>query len=176
METNFNLSFQANVPASLKNTLRNEALDKGPQILKHLNKKIRTVEKWGDKNSVLGLAFDMSKNTRTLSLDNKNLSGMYGSCLPESKKGILSAFMRLKKKDVLNAEKEISELVKNNQIDLVVKALKNPNLMEKIAGKQKPSVAELITIVEKMPESKVCDLRFGLDEFKSDDKILNFNI
>lgn len=176
MEINSNISFQANIPARLRHTLRNEALDKGPQILQHLNNKIKIVEKWGNKQSTLVIANDLTGNKQVLALDNKSISTLYGTCFAESKKGLLSSFMKLKKKDISKAEKEISNLVKNNQEDLISKALSSSGLMKKITGNENSSAVELRKIVSEMPESKICDLRFGLDEFKPNDEILDFII
>lgn len=175
MEINSNLSFQARIPSPLKKTLQNEALEKGPNVLKHLNKKIRKVETLGDKNSVLDIAYDFANNKKSLYLDNKSISTLYGGSLPESKKGLLSSFMKLKKRDIYKAENEISDLVESNKNDLILKAFKNPELMKKITGHKHAFYPELRAAIDQLPEARVCDLRFGLDDYKSGDKILDFS-
>ncbi len=167
ISSNSNLAFQARIPLQVKQILKGEASEYGSKVTRHLNNKIRQVESWGDKNSELVAAYDLDAGNISLGLNNKIISQLYGSNLPESKKGILSSFMKLKKRDIHNAESELKQIVKNNQQDLINKALKNKTLMKKITGNENSSLSELKALVSEMPEQKVCDLRFGLDEHKS---------
>ena len=60
--------------------------------------------------------------------------------------------------------------------DMAEKAMKNKNLMIKIAGEENPTATKFFEAVDKLSEEEIVNLRFNLDEPSkfSDGPILNF--
>ena len=104
-----NLSFQARVPKKLKNALKNEALNYDIKVFKNLRRKIETVDTWGRKDSTI----DFTKSG--LSLSNQSIAPNCSMPLPQRKKGFLSTFMTLKKRDIFGAEYDLERKAYRNQ-------------------------------------------------------------
>ena len=87
-----------------------------------------------------------------------------GGSLPMTEdNSLLTSFLNLRKKDILNAEQELAERVMNNKLELIHKAIQDKSLVERITGKINPTDEEFAMAVDKISEEQVTNLRFNLD-------------
>lgn len=160
-----NTNFQARVPEGLARALKTEAVESGSVALQGLMTQLSKVEQWGGRNSELTLYLDLNAEKSVLGMFNQSLSKMYGGSLPQSKSGsLMDTFMSLSKKDILDAEADIANEVQIARNALLLKAIGNPQLKLKIAGRADIDNSQLNAYISKLPEEKVADLRFNLDK------------
>lgn len=155
--------FGMKISKELETRVLTMAVEKGSDFLGNVKSQIANLRKWGNPFSEMSEAFDFNAMTTYLGLDNKNISKMYGVDLP-NKSNLLDTIMSLTEKDIIKSEQELRNIVTENKLDLVNKALKDKELMQKVAGKVNPSDEELAAAVDRLPEEKMVDLRFGLDK------------
>ena len=167
MEIRNNISqpaFQANVDIHLASELRKDAARISTSLLERFDNQLSLVSKWGDKASEISESIDFSTGAGRLVLNNENLSSSYGGRLPMAEdNSLLTSFLNLRKKDILNAEQELAERVMNNKLELIHKAIQDKSLVERITGKINPTDEEFAMAVDKMSEEQVTNLRFNLD-------------
>lgn len=169
--------FTAKIPAQTEKKILTEAVEFGSDALNAVKAQLGNIKKWGKTDSVLTESFDLNAGKTILGIDNQSISKMYGASLPH-KKSLFDTVMSLKEKDIVNAEEDLQNIVKNNRMDLFSKAIKNQKLMNKITGKSNSTNDELTSAINKLSEERVTDLRFGLDEpskYPLNDDIIHFD-
>ncbi|MBO6088559.1 hypothetical protein J6P92_09500 [bacterium] len=167
-------TFKAHVESDLAKELITKAKEISPATLEMVKNQIKFVETWGHETSVISTSIDTVESTNGLSLFNSELSSSYGERLPQYGT-LLSSFLNLRKSHILKAEKKIEETVFNNKLDLVVKALENDTLAERITGKVKPCDEELAAAIDRLSEEEITNFRFGLDRKPAETaKLLDF--
>ena len=170
--------FQARVPQDIQNTVLREAVDLGTEGLKRAKAQIAKVQSWGRPDSTLDLTFDSTRNRLMLGMNNFAISKNYGAALGKDTDNFVDAFMDLTEKDIQKAEKKIADEVEICKNDLINKAKSSGSLSKKITGTENPTENQLRAAVDKLPEDKMIELRFNLDDPSkfSQGPILNFKI
>lgn len=172
-----NLAFQARLSPQLKSTLKTYASQKGEKTQKMLRDKMSQVATWGRKDSEIVSAIDIDGSSDTikesLALFNHSISKQSGGSLPQLKKdgdvkSLFKNLMNLTEADIVKAEDEIANTVNENKVELLLKAFKNSELMQKITGKFNSQPEDAWQNLGKMSEEKITALRFGLDSKTSD--------
>lgn len=113
IRNNSNLSFQARIPKEVKNQILDTALDYGTKSIKNAKRQIRNIENWGSPDYVLGKRNFRSKDCFVLSKEGS------GTFLPKRKNSLFGSFMSIRKSDILDAEKEISNPVSPLDISML---------------------------------------------------------
>ncbi len=169
-------TFCARVPQNIQNAVLRQAVEGGTESLNRAKAQIAKVQNWGKPTTVLETAFDMESGNSHLGINNFTISKMYGAGFKNQKGSLLDTFMSLSEKDILKAEGQIKAEVEHSKRDLAEKAMKNKNLMIKIAGEENPTATKFFEAVDKLSEEEIVNLRFNLDEPSkfSDGPILNF--
>lgn len=158
-----NPAFGLKVSNQLETKVLTIAVENGSDFLGAVKNQIANLRKWGNPFSELSEAFDFNAMKTDLGIDNKNISKMYGASLP-NKSNLLDTVMSLTEKDIVKSEQHLKDIVAENKLDLITKALKDKELMKKVAGKVNPTDEELAAAIDRLPEERIVDLRFGLDE------------
>lgn len=169
--------FSAKIPVQTEKRILTEAVEYGSDALNAVKTQLGNIKKWGKSDSILTESFDLNEGKTFLVIDNQSISKMYGATLP-NKSSLVDTVISLKEKDIVEAEQELKNLVKENRLDLFSKASKNQKLMNKITGKSNATNDELSAAIDKLPEERVTDLRFGLDEpskYSFNDDIIHFD-
>lgn len=172
-----NPAFSARIPAQTERKILTEAVENGSEFLASVRAQLANIRKWGQSDTKLTEAFDFDNGKTVLGLDNSSISTMYGANLP-NKTSLLDTVMSLKEKDIIKAEKDLKQIVDDNKTDLIVKALNDDKLMNKIVHKSNASDEELAEAIDKLSEERITELRFGLDEpskYPSNDDIIHFD-
>lgn len=172
-----NSAFSARIPAQTERKILTEAVENGSEFLSSVRAQLANIRKWGKSDTTLTEAFDLDNGKTALGLDNSSISTMYGANLP-NKTSLLDTVMSLKEKDIIKAEKDLQQIVDDNKTDLIIKALNDDKLMNKIVHKSNPSDEELAEAIDKLSEERITELRFGLDEpskYSSNDDIIHFD-
>lgn len=170
-------AFTAQIPAQIERKVLTESVENGSKFLSAVKAQLTNIRKWGKPDTVLNEAYDLERGITSIGIDNFSISKSYGMDLP-NKSTLVETIMSLKEKDIINAEKELENIVDNNKTDLIMKAFDNPKLMKKITGKVNPDNNELAAAIDKLPEERITELRFGLDEpskYTLSDDIIHFD-
>lgn len=172
-----NPAFGVKVPSELETKVLTSAVENGSNFLGKVKSQIANLRKWGNPFTEISEAYDFKAMTTSLGIDNRNISRMYGAGLP-NKSNLLDTIMSLTEKDILKSEQELKNIVAENKIDLITKASKDKELMKKVAGKVNPTDEELAAAIDRLPEERMVDLRFGLDKpskYDTSDSIISFD-
>ena len=165
-------SFQANIMPKLNETLVREAKEAG--LLDKFIKQVKNVSRWGSSKSFISTAYDLEKGTESLSVENYHLSSCYGGSLgANAKDSLLKQFLSLKEKNIITAEKNIVDSVNKNKTEAILKIVQTPKYIKELTGEVNPSDEKLAAAIENLTENELIEYRFGLKDYKPDDKFLD---
>ena len=104
-----NLAFQAKLSSKMRQELQRQAIKEGGQKVLSLCKKVKEVNSWGHKGSILKLVNDEFGNVKFIELSDMSFKNQ--SLLIKLNKSLLDFFMDMNKNSFIEKEMELRNLL-----------------------------------------------------------------